>query len=127
MLTIRTEQWEALRAVSVRGFERRMLLHLRKFFPEQCSSLGDDGVTLAVRHGIERAEHYGIRMEREVCKYIDVMFSFGRDFDTDTTLPWAASILTDGGIRSSAARIDRLVKAAAREARKADSKLDVGG
>jgi len=127
MLTIRTEQLNALREASVRDFERRMVVHLRKFFPEQCDSLGEDGAKLAVRHGIERAAAYNIRIERQVCKYIDVMFSFGRDFDTDAKLPWASLILTDPAIRSSAARMDRLVDTATREARTSARGLELGG
>ena len=36
-----------------------------------------------VQYGIKRAAVYGFTAKRDVCKYIDLMILFGRDFDTD--------------------------------------------
>ncbi len=58
--------------------------------------------------GIEKASHYGIVSERDVCKFTDLMFAFGEMFDKDTKLPWAVAILTDSGIEDPSTRTNRL-------------------
>ena len=35
----------------------------------------------------------GVQREEDVCKYIDVMFVYGRDFDRDPQYGWARTIL----------------------------------
>jgi hypothetical protein len=94
MLTIRKEQEEALGRDRLRRFVIQMEQHLRQFFPARCAELGDEAVREWIHHGIERAAVYGVVAERDVCKYIDVMFTCGREFDEDPKLPWAREILT---------------------------------
>jgi hypothetical protein len=98
MLQIRPEQMQSLSTYTICKFEDRMVLHLNKYFPEQCKKLGEDGTRKAVRYGLQRAAGYEITSERDVCIYIDVMFEFGRNFDLDPRLPWASEILNDEGL-----------------------------
>lgn len=95
MLQIRNEQNDELAKVQLKRFEDRMVVHLNKFFSEECKTLGDKGTLQAIRQALERAAGYEIVSERDVCMYTDVMFAFGRDFDKDRKLPWAARILND--------------------------------
>lgn len=74
-------------------FEERMLVHLKKYFPEVCNELGEEEVRVLIRYGTDKAEKYGITSGNNVCLFIDVMFVFGKDFDTDPSLPWGAAIL----------------------------------
>jgi hypothetical protein len=99
VLLIRDEQVSALRRVRQKEYEKRLAAHLRKYFSETCADLGARGLRDAVRYGIHRARSYGIHSERDVVKYLNLMFVFGRDFDTDPRFPWAASMLrsTDYG------------------------------
>jgi hypothetical protein len=84
MLTIRQAQFAVLSQLEVRKFEDWMLVHLKKFFPRQCAVAGDTRLREMVQHGIERAAGYGVTARRDVCKYVDLMIVFGRDFDTDS-------------------------------------------
>lgn len=93
MFTIRNDHLEAFNKDIRKRFEDRMVAHLHEYFPQQCQTLGEEQVRAWIEHGITRAASYGIIAERDVCKYIDVMFVYGRDFDTDTRYPWAAPIL----------------------------------
>jgi hypothetical protein len=63
-----------------------------------------------VHYGVLRAAVYGITAKRDVCKFIDLMIVFGRDFDTEKGSRWARDIL--GKKRSSGARIQALLRAA---------------
>lgn len=112
MFKIRAAQWEPFRSDAVLDFERRMVEHVREFFPEDCARMGEADVREWIRHGIERANHYGIRTERGTCSYVDVMFGYGRDFDRDPALPWAASILADHGENDGEEHAERLFDAA---------------
>lgn len=112
MIVINPEQQAALNALSRENFIERVTGHLQRFFPQHCAALGPDGVREAIDHGIDRAGGYGIVGERDVVLYLDLMFAFGRDFDTDPNLPWAAAILTDERIPAPKQRINRLHAAA---------------
>lgn len=118
MLLIRQAQMEALNKSAQMGFEDKMLAHLNRFFPDAFAAMGEPGALKMIRHGIRRAKHHGFNSERDVCKYIDVMVVFGRDFDQDANLPWAAEILSDNTITDNKVRIDLLVTCAMAQAEK---------
>lgn len=111
MLTIRWEQMAAFRASAIKHFEDRVVVHLYKCFPNQCRSFGEKDLREIIQHGIGRAAKYGIIAERDVCKYIDFMVVFGRDFDRDANLPWASSVLNDPALNDPTSKIKRLYKA----------------
>jgi hypothetical protein len=110
MLTIRQAQFAVLSQLEVQKFEDWMLVHLKKFFPRQCAALGDTRLRETIQHGIERAAVYGLTSKRDVCKYIDLMIVFGRDFDTDRRYRWAGEIL--GKRRNPGAKMQALFQAA---------------
>jgi len=70
-----------------------MVTHLRESFTKQTELLGETKLREAIRHGIKRAAVYGISIERDVCKYVDLMMVWGPDFDQDQKLPWAGQTL----------------------------------
>jgi hypothetical protein len=109
---VRGRQIETFKTSMKASFDARMLVHLRKFFPAQCESLGEEEIIAAVHYGVEHAAGYGVTAERDVCKYIDLMFGLGRDFDKDVRLPWAQKILVDREIPDPSVRIDRLYDSA---------------
>lgn len=112
MLTIRKEQLAVFGPIGKKAFEDRMIEHLNRFFPDQCKSFGEPKVRETIQYGTQRAASYHIISERDVCKYIDLMVFYGRDFDKDPDLPWAQSILQNQNIRNPTSKIERLYKAA---------------
>lgn len=112
MVTITAEQMAALDGLNRALYVERVTAHLTRFFPEHCTALGPAGLREAIDHGIARAASYGIIGERDVCLYLDLMVAFGRDFDQDPNLPWAAAILNDDAIPAPKQRINRLHDAA---------------
>jgi len=101
MLTIRDDQLQILKKAKPKNFEDEMVKHLNRFFLDQCLQMGEEEVRKAIQYGIKRAAEYGILPQREICKYINVMFVFGRDFDKDKKLPWASKILQNPLSQSS--------------------------
>jgi hypothetical protein len=103
MFLIRREQMAALAAASRERFKAEVIDHLRKHFPRLCAAMGDERVCHTVGDGFERAFAYGIRMERDLCRFVELMFVYGERFDE--TLPWAGEILRKRSI-DPAARLD---------------------
>ncbi len=121
MLHIRKEQNDELAKVLLKRFEDRMVVHLNKFFPAECETLGDEGTRQVIRQALERAAGYGIVSERDVCMYTDVMFAFGRDFDKGRKLPWAARILNDESFKDKPSeKAERLYHVAMNNTEQAD-------
>jgi len=112
MLTIRKEQIAVFGPLGKKAFEERMLAHIKKVFPEQSESLGEPKLRETIQYGTQRAAAHRIISERDVCKYIDLMVLYGRDFDKDLNLPWAQDILQNQSIRNPSSKIERLYKAA---------------
>jgi hypothetical protein len=112
MFSIRCEQIEIFRAPAIKAFEDRMLTHLNKFFPAQCKGAGEAELRETISYGIKCAARYGIIAERDVCKYIDLMVVYGRDFDRDPKLPWVVQILHDPAGRDPGDTVDRLFEEA---------------
>ena len=110
MLTIRREQFEVFAQADLRSFEEWVLAHLKRVFPSQSKTKGDDDLCELIRCGRPRAAAYGIQAKRDVCKYVDLMLVLGRDFDTDSRLPWAAEILQKS--RDPVAKMHFLYRAA---------------
>lgn len=108
MLQIRSEQVEALRQAARGRFAESMCEHVRAYFPNHCRMAGEAAVRATVDHGIDRAAHYGMDTERDVCLYITTMCMLGSHFDTDPMFPWAAYILNDVDDPDPRSRADRL-------------------
>jgi hypothetical protein len=128
MFKIRKEQLDALSKASLKSFEERMVKHLNTFFSPQCSALGDAKTRETIHYGIQRARAYGVTAERDVCKYIDLMFAFGRDFDKDPDYSGATEILKDESIKNPTQKINKLFETAleaVREAVKANERREV--
>jgi hypothetical protein len=117
MLTIRKKQIGAFLESNVKKFEERMIVHLNKFFPTQCKAAGETQLRETIRYGIKGAARYGIIAERDVCKYIDLMVVYGRDFDRDPKLPWASTILNDQTPKDPGLTVDRLYEEAMKNSR----------
>jgi hypothetical protein len=115
MLLIRDQQRVAMARVAL---PKWIANHLQQFFPRECAALGDAGLRDRVREGIARAAAHGFETEIHISQYVDLMFVFGTDFDTDSALAWPQPILSDRTI-SAAERMDRLLDAGRRHGQEA--------
>jgi hypothetical protein len=115
VLVVRRAQLDALGEPRRLEFVERTARHLARFFPERCAALGEEEVKAAVQHGIRRAAAHGFTTERDVCKYIDLMFLFGWDFDRGER--WAAETLAQSA--PAAERLEALFDRAMRRASRA--------
>lgn len=112
MLRIRPKQIETFESARADHFKSRTVQHLKESFPRHCAVLKEEGLLEVIHYGIKRAETYGLTHQSEVRLFIDLTLIFGRCFDTDLQLPWAAEILTDADLTDQLVKAQRLYAAA---------------
>lgn len=94
-MRIRREQFEALTLAARDSFEREMMTHLKQFSPRHCEVTGDEAVKTVIRRGMDSSKKYGFTQRGPIRLYLEMMFMFGSEFDTDPQLPWARERLVD--------------------------------
>jgi len=92
MLIIRRAQMEALRVEQLAQLEVYLFGHVKRFWPKQLERLGEGQARSWIHYGLGCALGHGFDGERDLGRWIDLMFAHGRDFDL---LPWAAPILAN--------------------------------
>jgi hypothetical protein len=107
-LVIRLEQVPALREAVLREFELRTIRQLRDRQPGRTAAMTDGDLRSYVRHGRERAEGYGVRLARDVVRFVDCMLALGIDFERSPERAWALEILTDPRIAGTT-KLDRVM------------------
>ncbi len=108
MHVVRNEQLKKLNAKAARKFEDQMLLHLDKYFHKQCRKMSEKEIRNVICYGVERAEHYGVDLEGEKTKYLNLMFVFGKDFDTNPAIKWLSDSFEIERSSKGAVNINRL-------------------
>lgn len=112
MLKVRPAQIKVFEGAALRQFEDEMVQHLAKFAPKHCQVIGEPAVRKAIQLGVRRAAKYGLTDRGPVRFYIELMFMFGSDFDTDPQVPWAMAVLKDPALTDQIAKADRLYEQA---------------
>ena len=96
MLTIRKTQIDLLSGISLNSFENRLVAYVKETHSQRIGWLaGEDDLRLLIREGIAKANGYGIERERDVVRFIDLMFEIDPHFDQFARIKWARAILED--------------------------------
>jgi hypothetical protein len=96
-----------LAALGDSQMEDRARAHLKSCIPDSCALLSDDELRDIIRWGRRRSRHYGIEREHDFFRYLNLMFIFGLQFDTNPKYPWAKQSLIGKG--RPPARMDLLM------------------
>jgi hypothetical protein len=102
-----------LESAAAGEFEQTLFEHIKTIAPKHVESIGDDGTRQIVKDGIERARGHGFTKRGPVRFFVEMMFLFGSEFDTDPLLPWADGVLSNTSIQSEMERADILHEAMA--------------
>jgi hypothetical protein len=95
VLRIRKEEKEALAAAEERAFEQHVATILRAHWPEAVA-LGDDGLGSFIHTWIAEARLAGVRLEKEVAHFVNIMFAVVTDLDQDPRrAPWVREVVND--------------------------------
>jgi hypothetical protein len=81
----------------------RLEHHVSEHFPDECKALGT-ALEQVVHDGLVKARGYGLRSERDLCKFLNLVVALGTAFDRE---PWAARVL-DRVDRGPTLRINQL-------------------
>jgi hypothetical protein len=108
MLIIRTEQMRAFEQSSLHRFAEEMLEHLKKFSPRHAGVIGEARIRRVIELGMERARKYEFSNQGPVRFYMELMFMYGSEFDTDPQLAWAAEVLNEPNLSDQMTRADYL-------------------
>jgi hypothetical protein len=111
-LIIRKAQIEAISTAKSEEFCERVKRHVKTYFARKFDVIGEARIDEMIRDGIGRAQRWGFRSARDVCKFIDLMVVFGSRFDQDRRFAWAESILTQPATLAPGARMTALFGAA---------------
>jgi len=93
MLVIREAQNKAFEDDALRRFKEEMVEHSKEFSPQLCDVLGEQQLRVAVSQAMQRADEYGFTNRGSIRLYIEMMFLFGSDFDSDPQYPLFGEIL----------------------------------
>jgi len=93
MFKIRPAQMEVLKDEALKRFENEMVLHSKEFSPRLSEVLGDKQLRVAIRQAMTRSDSYGFTNRGPIRLYIELMFLYGSDFDTDPQYPEMTEVL----------------------------------
>ena len=92
-MIIRNEQLAAVREHGLERFRRELAARVRSYAPEIASIVGETGVRQIVLRAMERSRQHQFEKAGPIQLYLELMLSFGSDFDTDPAIPWAKEFL----------------------------------
>lgn len=92
-MIIRDDQGQTFADNLQKDFEDRMVVHLRTAFAEEAEGWEEDDLREFIRYGIDKAFGYEIKIEADVSRFIEYMFCYGQEFDTDENLEWFQPVL----------------------------------
>jgi hypothetical protein len=92
-LELRKDQKDTMASRCQNGFEQRLVRHLRKAFPDETQEMSDPLLLERTRPSVKKAEEYGVEMEYDVVRFVDLTFLLGADFGPSPDGPWAQDVL----------------------------------
>jgi hypothetical protein len=92
-MVIRTEQMQALSAAQRFRYVQRMVVMLRKDFPEAFPDVSDPQLEIIVSQCLQEATGYGLREEPDLTLYVRLQAILGPGFDTHSQFSWTREIL----------------------------------
>jgi hypothetical protein len=98
MLLIRKAQQDALGDSSTRRFEDALCEHVARAYPSEYAELGEDGTRAFVSHNRQRAMRYGIDTLGGIVTFIELLLTFGEEFELSPDGVQAALLLQDASL-----------------------------
>jgi hypothetical protein len=110
MVLIRNVQLDALRGAASARLQQRLVAHVERYFAHGCAALGKEGTEAAIASALTRGAALGVGREDVLCRYVNLVFVFGHDFDQ--VLPWARAVVEHHRAQGGEQVIERLTAAA---------------
>lgn len=107
-ITITPKQMSAFEASRLDDFRQAMKKHLRETVGGAFASQSDDSLLAFINNGVKRAQAYGATENLAFGNFIVLAATFGDDFDTNSTYPWAQETLKGKAAMDGNTRIESL-------------------
>ena len=108
MLKIRKEQMEVLKGPLIHPLILDLMDYVRQYFPEENTQKPDKELYDRLARTVCKAEKYGIRIEKDLYKFVNIAMLFNPDFDEQEETAWTVAFLTDRAVSSPTQRLNRL-------------------
>ena len=93
MLTIRKVQIDVIQESARKRLTTRIATCLRMHWTADFEEYGTEYCVQLIERAIDRANGYCFFTDREIARFVNLVFFLGEDFESDPEFPWAASIL----------------------------------
>ena len=93
MLLIRNEQMDVFRRQAITRFEDQMVAHLVKTYPALYQSMPERDIQAFIRRGVEKGGRFGVNTEDAVRILLEMMTTFGEEFERSPDPSWIQEIL----------------------------------
>ncbi len=111
MFVIRSEQ---IGALGMPAFEREMVQHIARYFPERFLMMEEPAAMEVVRMSIARCAEHNVEARRDVCLFLNCALVLGSGFASDPKFSWAAELLAMSGTKDASERMtavrDRMLR-----------------
>ena len=91
MLTIKSQQIEAMEQVLLKRIEEKALSLFKR---RTKNRIGDSEAMMFISHVISKMSRYNIVEEKDVLTFLEMSISLGLDFELEEEFSWAMQILS---------------------------------
>ena len=107
MLRLRPEQFEALKAHSLRAMESRLAAAIGNTWPKLCLQMGPQALRSRIAAARVQAVASGLQREMDILRYVRLTLAWDEDLGETARTKWAQEILAWKGT-DAATRLDAL-------------------
>jgi hypothetical protein len=98
MFVIRKDQQRVLAETVTKKFVMRVERHLNKIWPQKCNEMGAEAVQQSIWRAIDEAKYFGVSTERNVVRYLDLIYSYDWGAYAKNSPSWVTDILHDSDL-----------------------------
>lgn len=94
LLRIRRDQTRVFGDLARQRFDRWLVGHVHRHWPDRIARIGDDSALGAVlREAVARANAFGIARSANIARYVNLVMLLGPGFPDDARVSWAGDLL----------------------------------
>ncbi len=101
MLSLNEQQLTACQQHNMNHFRDKMIQFLRSSHPDQIFNIVDEQLQQYVQSGIINAMQYHIKMEQDICRYLEYSLFYGWDFERSPSTSWITELLMNHHINGT--------------------------
>jgi hypothetical protein len=109
MLAVRIDQVSQLGLYERAQFIVAMFKVLTERFPDETADLSVDALMASIDRGVDLASTYGVILEADIARFLELIVALGDDFDIQPSMRWIGEALRQSD-ESPAERLDAILE-----------------